>query len=113
MATDEGLRVVSIAVHSDSVVVEWDADDLRIPWPGDPDDGPAEPKSERLTLTDDKGTAYYRTAGSAYFRPTAHGTVTFEPAPPAETTTLVARGEHRVATLDLKSGRLTRASASL
>jgi hypothetical protein len=97
----KGLQIVAVTVHEDRVIVEWSADDLRIPWPGDPDDGPLEPKSEHLTLTDDAGTCYRRSAGSAFFRPHTYGTVTFEPAPPLSASMLVARGEHQAATLDL------------
>jgi hypothetical protein len=103
----KGLQIGAVTVHEDRVIVEWSADDLRIPWPGDPDDGPLEPKSEQLTLTDDDGTCYRRSGGSAFFRPQTYGTVTFEPAPPLSASRLVARGEHQTATLDLASGRLS------
>jgi hypothetical protein len=103
----KGLQIGAVTVHEDRVIVEWSADDLRIPWPGDADDGPLEPKSEQLTLTDDDGTCYRRSAGSAFFRPQTYGTVTFEPAPPLSASRLVACGEHQAATLDLATGRLS------
>ena len=108
----KGLRVDAVTVHEDRVIVEWSAGDVRIPWPGDSDDGLLEPKSEQLTLTDDDGTCYRRSAGSAFFRPQTYGTVTFEPVPPVSASKLVVRGEHQTATLDLASGRLSHAVTS-
>ena len=76
--------------------------------PNDPNDGPNDPVFTPLTLTDDLGTVYRRTAGSAYFRPHGHGTVRFEPAPPLDASRLVTRTKQHVATVDRDTGRLAR-----
>jgi hypothetical protein len=97
------LKIVAVTPTDGGVVVEWAADEPLVPWPNDPDDGPNDPRFTPLTLTDDLGTVYRRTAGSASFRPNAHGTVRFEPAPPSDASQLVARTNHHVATLHLRT----------